>query len=406
MPRGRARSMNEPDRHIRPIPVATELSCAAAADLSPGGWRKGLTPIVNARGTFTPLGVSRSSPMVQATVAQALGAFVHIDELHRKVAVELARFAGAQAAAVTHCTAASLTVSVAALLAGDDPQRVAQLPDAHGMRRRIVIPAGHDVNYGHPLTIAVRLAGATVQVVDGGHEALAAALQGEDVAGLLSVWSRLVSPEKAMDPRQAVTLARGAGVPVVIDAAAQDLRLAEIVSTGADLVLVSAQKYLAGPTAGLIVGTEPLVQACIAQERGIGRAMKPSKEALAGVWAALQERRDMDRPAWQATQRRKVRSLTDALEGVPGLRVGGTADPQGLPFERVRVRVDPAYHRAGARALAEALREGDPSIWVMDHLAEQGELIMELVPLRDDEITLIADRIQAWACGKERRPVQ
>ena len=381
---------------IDPVLVAPSQS-------SPTGWRDGLTRIVNARGTFTPLGVSRSSPAVQAAAAEALGAFVRIDELHRKVAADLALLAGAQAGMVTHCTASSLTVAVAALMAADDPQRVAQLPDARGMPHRIVIPAGHDVDYGHPLAVAVRLAGATVQVVEGGPDALATVLRGEAVAGLLAVTSRLVNPSQTLDPVQAVALARGAGVPLVIDAAAQDLRLAELVATGADLVLVSAQKYLAGPTAGLIVGTEPLVRACVAQERGIGRAMKPSKEALAGVWAALQERRSMDRPAWQDAQRRKVRALNEALDGVPGLHAVGTPDAQGLPFERVHLWVDPAHHRGGAQALAATLRAGDPSIWVMDHLAGQRVLVLELVPLQDHEISLIADRIRAWAEDRDSR---
>ena len=40
------------------------------------GGLQGLTPVINARGTFTPLGVSRSSAGVQQAVAEMLGRYV------------------------------------------------------------------------------------------------------------------------------------------------------------------------------------------------------------------------------------------------------------------------------------------------------------------------------------------
>lgn len=67
---------------------------------------------------------------------------------------------------------------------------------------------------------------------------------------------------------------------------------------GAGLILVSAQKYLAEPTAGLVLGRRVSVPAVAAQQRGIGRAMKPTEEALASVIAAVTEREALDLPAW------------------------------------------------------------------------------------------------------------
>ncbi|MES1939220.1 aromatic amino acid beta-eliminating lyase/threonine aldolase [Salinisphaera sp. T5B8] len=52
--------------------------------------RHGLTPIINAAGTFTPLGVSRSSPYVAQTVADALGQFFVIDELQTRLSQTVA----------------------------------------------------------------------------------------------------------------------------------------------------------------------------------------------------------------------------------------------------------------------------------------------------------------------------
>ncbi len=79
--------------------------------------RFGLNQVINACGTYTPLGVSRSTPQVAQAVAQALGDFSVIDQLQAAASQALARWAGAQAGAVTHCVAAGITMAVAGAMA-------------------------------------------------------------------------------------------------------------------------------------------------------------------------------------------------------------------------------------------------------------------------------------------------
>ena len=122
--------------------------------------RFGLTRVINAAGTFTPVGVSRSSEAVARTTAEALGEFLVIEELQAAADRALARHTGAEAGAVTHCVAAGITQAIAAAMTGSDPERVAALPDTNGMADRVVIPAGHAVDYGHPILTDIRLAGA------------------------------------------------------------------------------------------------------------------------------------------------------------------------------------------------------------------------------------------------------
>ncbi len=333
--------------------------------------------------------MSRSSPAVRAAVADALGEYFVIDELQAAVSARVAGLTGAEAAAVVHCTAAAIAISVAAAMAGEAPDRVQRLPDASEMPNQVVIPAGHVVDYGQSILTAIRLAGATpviagavarCEIVD-----VERALAGERTACLLLVSSRLTRGEP-VDLAAAVAAAHARGVPAMIDGAAQDFRLPELLATDADLVLLSAQKYLAAPTAGLIVGRTALVRACRAQERGIGRGMKASKEALVGVLAALEEREALDLPAWQAEQARKVDWFVAQAGGIPGIVASVTPDTSGLPFSRVRLQVGPSHRLASAATLAAALRQGAPSIWVMDHAAADGHVLLELVSLRDDEM--------------------
>src|SRR5690606_19795698 len=128
-------------------------------------------------------------------------------------------------------------------------------------------------------------------------------------------------------------------------------------------------KYLAAPTAGLVLGEAAFVAAVQAQQKGIGRAMKPSKEALVGVLAALAERARMDLPAWQAQQARQLQGALQALSAVAGLDVSAQPDPLGAPFSRLRLRCTGGAD--AARRLVQALKAEDPSVWVMEHgLAE------------------------------------
>ncbi|MEO7851151.1 MAG: aminotransferase class V-fold PLP-dependent enzyme [Rubrivivax sp.] len=364
-----------------------------------------LTPVINAAGTFTPLGVSRSSAAVAQAVSQALGGFFVIDELQAAASRAVSVWTGAEAAAVTHCVAAGITLAVAACMAGDSDAAVAALPDASGLPNRVIIPAGHAVNYGHPITTDVRLAGA--QPVLAGSEAsctvhdIDTALAHERTAGLLLVSSRLVQGQH-VDLADAVAAAHRRGVPAIIDGAAQDMRIEALLVTGADIVLVSAHKYLASPTAGLIIGRRSMVQACRAHERGIGHAMKASKEAIVGVIAAIDERTRLDRRAWRDEQDRKVTWFVEQLAALPGQTASAVPDPAGMPFARVGVDVNAATCSFTAASLAAALRDGTPSVRLMEHGAAEGRLTLELVPLNERELHLIVDRLAGLLVNPRR----
>ena len=107
-------------------------------------------------------------------------------------------------------------------------------------------------------------------------------------------------------------------------------------ATGADLALFSAQKYLGAPTAGLVLGRRGPVAAVRAQDKGIGRAMKAGKEAIAGVMAALEYRERLDLAEWERNQEAKVRLLLRLLQQA-GARAWAEPDPTGNAFARVEV---------------------------------------------------------------------
>jgi L-seryl-tRNA(Ser) seleniumtransferase len=364
--------------------------------------RLALTPVINAAGTFTPLGVSRSSPTVRAAAAQALGEFLVIEELQQRAGAAIAGWTGAQAGAVAHCVAGAITMAVAAAIAGEDADAIATLPDAGDRPHRVLLPAGHAVDYGHPITQDIRLAGG-VPVPAGDEDGcsvaeLEQALASGGIACLLLVSSRLTRGP-AIDLAAAVAAAHRHGVPAFIDGAAQDMRLPELLATGADLVLASGHKYLASPTIGLVASKGAWVRAFRAQERGIGRAMKPAKEAIVGLLAAIEERRELDLRQWTDLQAHKTAEFVERCARLPGIAARAQPDPSGMPFSRAHLRIDPQSAGIDAAGLVAALADGNPSIRVMTHRLADEELVLELVPLEPAEIEAIIARLEALLAG-------
>jgi len=352
--------------------------------------------IINARGVFTPLGVSRSPKEVADAVSFALQHYFVIDDLLNIADDALGRFSGQEAGTITHCAAAAITLSVAAAMSGETPDNIARLPDTTGMPNQVVIQAGHLVNYGHPISQAIRLSGAGILTAgterNCNREQLAQALSENNVACLVHVDSRLCR-SNSVNLLKAVELSHSLGIPVIVDAAAQDLRIDEVVQAGGDLSIFSAQKYLSGPTAGILVGNRNLVHAVRAQEKGIGRTMKPSKEAIIGALAAICCRQNTDMQAWARRARRSTEEISDNLNRLDGVSAKLVADPTKGPFFRIHCRFDEQIIGRTTSKIAYELRAGQPPIYVLENSKEKNVLIFEVLDLDADERNSIFVRL-------------
>lgn len=355
-----------------------------------------LRKMINARGTYTPFGVSRSSDAVASAVAQSLKHYFDMSELAEVAGNRISEIYGVESVAFSHCAAGSITMAIAAILVGSDLEQVLKLPDTNGAANRVVIQAGHLVNYGHPIEQDVRVTGAEV-VVAGSElgcsaEALDAALSEDGVCALLCVESRLCK-SGTVPTSEAVALAHGKGLPVIIDAAAQDLRLDEVIGFGADLTICSAQKYLSAPTCGLALGRRSLTDAMQMQEKGIGRAMKPTKEGIIGTLAAVEERASMDMDVWTTAQKQKSLEFADLLNRLPGVSTSCVPDQTGLPFTRVQAVFDEKALGKTVSQLNQQLAESDPQISVQEHELGDGVMNFEIVGLDEGELKIIYERL-------------
>ncbi|MEZ5925736.1 MAG: aminotransferase class V-fold PLP-dependent enzyme [Hyphomicrobiaceae bacterium] len=355
-----------------------------------------LSRIINASGTMTTIGASMVVPDAIAAGAAIQRHFVSMNQLQSRASEAIASATGAEAGVVTACSAAGMTLGVAAAMTGSDLAAIERLPDTAGLRNEVVIQAGHCINYGAPVEQAIRIAGA--KVVQAGSAALVETYNIEAAitpatAAILHVVSHHTVQEGQTPLADVIAIGKAQGIPVIVDMASEyDLR--GPIALGAALAIYSAHKFLGGPTAGIIAGSRELVRACYLQNRGIGRTMKVGKEGVLGTIAALEAWSRRDHAALRAKEDAIVAYWERALANFPGISLSRHADWTGNPVERLKLTVG---RGAGLYAweLADRLAACDPAVFVRDDLVEQGAIYLDPCNLRPGEEKTVADAIRA-----------
>ena len=305
--------------------------------------------------------------------------------------------AGGEAATLVHCASAAITLSIASIITGCDTGLISAMPDIGNRPNKIVLARGHNVNYGHPIEQDIRLAGCRSHFIGTDDRSeiseFSEALESEEIAAVLWVESKLTrGNHPAID--EVIAVAHARNIPVIVDAAAQDMRMRELVAKGAELVIFSAQKYLAAPTAGIIVGQKSRVDAVRAQGTGIGRSMKATKEAIIGTIKAIDERRNLDLENWSRIKDREAKAFVETLSDLHGLTARMVEDPCGGDFSRIDVTVNEAETGISAMDIDEQLRNDEPAIYCNPSMAGHSVLNFEILSLSAEERKLVIDRIE------------
>ncbi|MGL5462458.1 MAG: DgaE family pyridoxal phosphate-dependent ammonia lyase, partial [Aeromonas veronii] len=222
-----------------------------------------LKPVINASGRMTILGVSTPEQEVVDAVNFGLGHYFEVKDLVNKTGAYLAGLLDVEDAVVVSCASAGIAQSVAAMIVRGDPYRLEHLhAHPHEVPSEIVLPKGHNVNFGAPVGTMVNLGGG--KVVEAGYanecspSQLAAAINA-NTAAILYIKSHHCVQKSILSVAEAAEVAKTHGLPLIVDAAAEeDLRL--YYNQGADLVIYSGTKAIEGPTSGLVVGKRQYVE--------------------------------------------------------------------------------------------------------------------------------------------------
>ncbi len=353
----------------------------------------GVRPLINASGPVTVLGGSLMPPAVVQAMAEAATAFVDLNELHLAAGQRIADLVGVSAAHVTAGAAAGIAVMAAACMAGPDPARARQLPDTTGMRDHFPFLRSHR----NPFDQAIREAGGRLIPVDASVDALRSALDDRTAAVYYTV-GRFEKGE-SLPLAEAAAIAHGAHVPLIVDGAAQVPpveNLRRFLDEGADLVTFSGGKALHGPqSSGLILGRADLVEACRLNDNphsAIGRPMKASKEAIAGLVKAVELYLARDHVAEAAEWRRRVDLVVDTLTGLPHVAAWATV-PYGIAQQApvAAVTWDQAALGLTYEQVVAQLRDGEPRIAVRTR-SRSADRVYDAY--YEDEIRIYPDNLQ------------
>ncbi|XOV88967.1 MAG: SelA-like pyridoxal phosphate-dependent enzyme [Pseudomonadota bacterium] len=355
-----------------------------------------LETVINAAGKLTALGGSAQAPAVADAQAKAAQRHIDLARLREQAGARIAEYTGAEAACVTSGAAAGITISIAALLTGTNLERIWQLPGFEG-NNRILLQAGHAVNFGAPVEQMIRLGGGQPVILGSSNlvseQQLRDYLEINAAAGMLFVQSHHCVQENMVPLATCLRICQVHGIPLVVDAAAED-DLERYIAAGADLVTYSGGKAFGGPTVGFIAGRQPLIEACEAQFRGIARTMKVGKEAIAGLLVALEAYTSTDESERQVRTQAINRLLMNALADCPLITLKAKPDEAGRPFERLAVQA--RNGQFDIRHLVTHLAQGNPSIRTRNHHLDQGYFLLDPRELAEADVAMIAERIRAF----------
>jgi len=367
-----------------------------------------LQSIINAAGKLTALGGSAQSDA--SANAQALAARQHVDltELRRHAGSAIAKHAGAEAACITSGAAAGISISIAATLTGTNLDLIHQLPASDQVGNRVLLQAGHAINFGAPVEQMIRLGGGEPRLLGSANNCaekiLRDTLEREEFAAMVYVQSHHCVQTGQIGLNRCLELCHAKAVPVIVDAAAEeDLR--SYLRLGADLVIYSGGKAFCGPTSGFIVGRADLIEACEMQNLGIARTMKVGKETIAGLLVAMEEYVGADQEQRLQAYARCNELLLKTVASCQNFSARLQQDEAGRGFARVAIGLND--DRLDIRDLVIMLRDGSPSIRTRNHHLDEGYLLLDPREVNQDQINIIATRLvsldeQIAETGKSR----
>ena len=360
----------------------------------------GVRPIINAQGNRTVIGGSSISKAIAEARDEANEHYVPMEELLEKSGEYVARLVGAEAAYVTSGCCAALALSACACLAGNDTDRMAQLPDTSGMPNEIIIQHAQRYSYDRCYTVS----GARLVPVGDDHgcsaEQIEAAIEPNTAA--IAYLIRADVDDGCVPLEEAVEIAHRNGLPAIADAAAQLYPLDYFLrnAQSADLVCFGG-KYMGAPqSTGFLCGRKDLVQSAVDQGfigfqtgggRAIGRPMKVDRQDVVALVAAAKAWMTMNHEDRLLGYDARLSVVQRALRGIPGVesKIDRVSQYYGVSLD---VSLDTAGVGKTVHQVARELDEGEPRIWVMTGDSEDSFKV-NAHALNEGEEQIVADRL-------------
>jgi L-seryl-tRNA(Ser) seleniumtransferase len=321
----------------------------------------GVTPFINAAGTYTVLSASTMPDEVQAAIAMAAKKPVNLSELLDASGAYLAKQLHCEAALVTSGAAAALVLGTAACVTLGKEQAILRIPsDTAGLKNEVLIQKSHRYGYDH----ALRNCGIRFVEVETLQEYEQAFNERTVMAHFFNAAEGKISREDW------VRVAHQHGVPCFNDAAA-DLppvsNLWKYTQMGFDLLTFSGGKGLRGPQCtGLLLGRRDLIEAAkknnSPNSNTVGRGMKVAKEEIVGLVAAVDWFLKQDDAAMEAEYRRRADVIVKQLNSIPTLQTQIFVPEIANHVPHLLLTYDQNRLKITGTEVMQKMREGKPRI--------------------------------------------
>lgn len=362
-----------------------------------------LKQVINTSGRMTALGVSTPRPEVVQAAMDGMNHYFEMKDLVNKTGEYIAKLLEVEGATVVSCASAGVAQSVAAVLVKDSDWLLENLHVTPIENNEIVLPKGHNVNFGAPVGTMVALGGG--KLVEAGYanecsaDQLAAAITPR-TAAILYIKSHHCVQKSMLSVEQAAVVARKHDLPLIVDAAAEE-DLHTYYRSGADLVIYSGAKAIEGPTSGLVIGKTQYVEWVKRQTAGIGRAMKVGKEGILGLTCAIEHYLTATKESG-AEMVAKMTPFIDALNTLNGVTARVVWDSAGRDIARTEIKFDEAATGVGTGDLVAKLKQGEYAIYFRGYKANEGIIEADVRSVNADQLNIVYRRISE-VLGQEKK---
>ncbi|MBV4413633.1 DgaE family pyridoxal phosphate-dependent ammonia lyase [Enterobacteriaceae bacterium YMB-R22] len=353
-----------------------------------------LKQVINASGRMTILGVSTPRPEVVEAVNTGMNHYFEMKDLVNKTGEYIAKLLGVEGATVVACASAGIAQSVAAVLVKDSDWLLENLHVTPVEKNEIVLPKGHNVNFGAPVGTMVALGGGKLVEAGYANECSAAQLAAAitpRTAAILYIKSHHCVQKSMLNVAQAAEVARARNLPLIVDAAAEE-DLQRYYQDGADLVIYSGAKAIEGPTSGLVIGRTQYVEWVKRQSNGIGRAMKVGKEGILGLTCAIEHYLTAAKESG-AEMVAKMTPFIESLNTLNGVSARVVWDAAGRDIARTEIKFDEATTGIATGDLVQALKQGEYAIYFRGYKANEGIIEADVRSVSAPQLDIIYRRI-------------
>ncbi len=351
-----------------------------------------LKQVINASGRMTILGVSKVSESVMA--AQRFGGehFFEMSELAVQTGKYLASLLKVEDTQIVSSASAGIAQSVAAVIGKGDMYHVYHPYTDRVLKREIILPKGHNVDYGTPVETMVDLGGG--QLVEAGYANMCTPehiemMITERTAAILYIKSHHTVQKSMLTVKEAAETAQRHQLPLIVDAAAEE-DLFQYIEAGADLVIYSGAKAIEGPSAGLVIGKSHYVEWVRLQSKGIGRAMKIGKDNILGFTQAVEDYLSNGSESGSSMKERLAQFI-EAVNQLPGLQAAVVQDGAGRDIYRASLKVE---GKKTAKQVIAELKMSDPAIYTREYQANNGIIEFDIRSVNQLEMDAIVQRLK------------